>query len=87
MRVTVSADFGADESMVRVLTRLLQDGGIEVLDVLEVKTTTWTTLPDPVNLVEIRTQRTRICAYGPLRKGRGGKAKRWRVRPHTLENV
>jgi len=70
----MGADFGRGESMVRVLMRALEDGGIEVLDVQEFKIGAPRPMPECVLLA---APKAAPLTYGPQRKGRGGKVRRW----------
>lgn len=72
--VVMGADFGRGDSMVRVLMRALEDGGIEVLDVQEFKIEAPPPMPECLVLAAPKTEPP---AYGPQRKGRGGKVRRW----------
>lgn len=72
--VALSADFGRGESMVRVLVRALEDGGMEVLEVRELRIEAPPPMPECVLLALPKAE---PLTYGPPRKGRGGKVRRW----------
>lgn len=73
-RVLVGADFGRGDVTVRVLMRALEDGGIEVLDVQEFKIEAPPPMPE---CAAPAAPKNEPLTYGPQRKGRGGKVRRW----------
>lgn len=74
-RIVVGCDIGGASQTVQVLLRYLADGGIEVLDVKEIPAHEIKALP-VVMTENIRVTPARV-AHGPVRKGKGGKDKRW----------
>ena len=66
-------DCGRGESMVLALMWALEGGGIEVLDVQEVRIEA----PPLLEGVVWAAPKSEPLTYGPQRKGRGGKVKRW----------
>lgn len=69
----VGTDFTRPASMVRVLMAALADGGVEILEVQELRTEA----PPVPKLVMLAAPKAEPLTYGPQRKGRGGKVKRW----------
>lgn len=77
VKVTFGCDFGSGDKAVHVLMLHLTGGGVEVLDVIEF----WLrpALPQPTVFLRpacLKGKREPI-SYGPERKGRSGKVKRW----------
>jgi len=72
--LVMGTDFKRGESVVRVLMRALEDGGIEVLDAWEIKIEVPPPMPECVVLAAPKNE---PLTYGPQRKGRGGKVRRW----------
>lgn len=75
-RIVVGCDIGRADRTVHVLLRYLADGGIEVLDVKETPVHEIIKALPVVTTENIHIKPARVT-HGPVRKGKGGKDKRW----------